>query len=76
MAYDFDLGISFQGGRRFKKASRGLLAFSDSLGAAIDNMQPRVQKALKNYLDTVALAMTARHNTAWLVVPLVSYALV
>jgi hypothetical protein len=65
MAYDFDLGISFQGGRRFKKASRGLLAFSDSLGAAIDNMQPRVQKALKNYLDTVALAMTARHNTAW-----------
>jgi 3D (Asp-Asp-Asp) domain-containing protein len=65
MAYELDLGIEFPGGRRFKRASRGLLAFSGSLGAAIDSMQPRTKKALKNYLDTVATAMTARHNARW-----------
>lgn len=50
---------------RFSSAKKGLDAFGKVISVSIDRAGPALSKEMRNFLDSVALALAKRHGNAW-----------
>lgn len=64
MADALTIGLEYRG-KRYNDASVGLAALSKELGTSLTRAAPALRKEIKNYLDTVALALNQRHGSPW-----------
>jgi len=63
-ASKIELGLEFRN-QRFRDARAGLSALGRQFTIAFGNLDPIIQRELKDMLDTVARAMAERHNVSW-----------
>lgn len=64
MANTFELGFEFRN-KRFRDAERGLRVFASELSKDWDGAAKILSAELKEFLDSVALALAQRHGTPW-----------